>query len=442
MENSPDTPPEAQQEKPSSIFKIIITRVMVPGAITLVGVLIAFALFKTKPVTETAPPKRTARLVETIQVSPTSYKVEIEAMGLVEAKNRIDLKSRVSGEIVSVSEQLIPGRTLPKGDTLFKVDPIDYELAITSQEASYQQAKANLMLEKGQQLIASTDYQLTANELVGDELDLVLRKPQLLQAEASMKAAEASLNSAKLNLSRTEIKAPFDALVIEKSASLGTVINTSTTLATLADSSEFWVELTIPVRDSSWIGLLEHPSIDDAPIEVTIIDQLAWKKGQYRNGRVVGLSQEVDSSSRMAKVVVGVEDPLAIDASNIGKPSLLLGSFVRGIIKGRELDDVLVVRRDYLRQGDILWTVDEDSRLEFHEVDVLYSGTENVVIKNEFGSELRVVTSNLSVPVEGMLVRYEGGPTFGPTSPTGSGQGQGQGRGQGQPGMNKPNAGQ
>jgi len=438
MDNSSDTPPEAQQDKPGSIFKIIITRVMVPGLITLAGVLIAFTLFKTRPVTETAPPKRTARLVETILVSPSSYTVEIEAMGLVEAKNQIDLRSRVSGEIISISEQLIPGHTLSKDDILFKVDPSDYELLVTAQEASFQQAKANLMLEKGQQLIAKTDYELTQNVLQGDELDLVLRKPQLLQAEASIKAAEASLNSAKLNLSRTEIKAPFDALVMERTASLGTVINTSTNLATLADSSEFWVELTIPVRDSVWIGLSEHPSNDDTPIEVTIIDQLAWKKGQFRNGKVVGLSREVDSGSRMAKVVVGVKDPLALDASNMGKPSLLLGSFVRGIIKGKELDDVFVVRRDYLRQGDILWTVDEDSRLEFHEVDVLYSGTENVVIKNDFDSELRVVTSNLPVPVEGMLVRYEGGPGVGPTSPTGSGQG----RGQGQAGMNKPNAGQ
>ena len=440
MEISPDTPPEPQQDTPSSFLRIIITRVMVPGLITLAGVLIAFTLFKTRPVTETAPPKRTARLVETIVVSPTSYKVEIEAMGLVEAKNHIDLRSRVSGEIVSISEQLIPGHTLSKGDVLFKVDPTDYELAVTAQEASHQQAKANLMLEKGQQLIAKTDYELTNNELDGEELDLVLRKPQLLQAEASTKAAEASLKSAKLNLARTDIKAPFNALVIEKSASLGTVINTSTTLATLADSSEFWVELTIPVRDSTWIGLSEHPSIDDAAISVTIIDQLAWKKGQSREGHVVGLSREVDSNSRMAKVLVAVEDPLALDSSNSGKPSLLLGSFVRGIINGKKLDNVLIVSRDHLRPGDILWTVNNESRLEFHEVDVLYSGTENVVIRNEFGSELRVVTSNLAVPVEGMLVRYEGGPSFAPSAP--SGPGQGPGRGQGQAGMNKPNAGQ
>ncbi len=418
MDTESNSKNSGEDTKSSSMLKIIITRLLIPAMITLVGVLIALTLIKTKPVTQTAPPHRTARLVETMEITPTSFQVQIEAMGLVEAKNRIDLKARVNGEILFVSDEVLPGNTCNKGTVLFKVDPRDYELSMSSQEANVQQAEANLMLEKGQQQIAETDYQMTDSELNGKELDLVLRKPQLLQAEASAKSALAALDSAKLNLSRTEIRAPFDALIIEKQASLGSIINTSSNLATLVESSEFWVELTIPVKDTQWIGI--DKSSTDNPIQVEIIDQLAWGENQKRLGHVVGLSREVDSESRMAKVVVSVKDPLSLEESHTGQPALLLGSFVRGIIQGKELSDVLVVERSHLRQGDIIWTVDEKSRLEFNPVQVLYRGTENVVIKNKFKSAIRLVTSNLSVPVEGMLVRYEGGPEkASPPSPTG-----------------------
>jgi len=411
MDNESDSQHSDSQLKATSVLGAILGRILFPALITVGGIMIAFILFKTRPVTETAPPTRTARLVETIAIAPSTYQVKIEAMGLVKAKNLVEVKSRVSGEITEVFDGMIPGNTCPAGTILYKVDPADFALSLASQESNLQQAQANLMIEKGQQQIAKTDYEMTGNTaLQEDELDLVLRKPQLLQAEATAKSARASYDAAKLNLDRTEIKTPFDALVLSRSASLGSVITPSTVLATIADSSAFWVELTIPVRDTKWIGLSGNMDLHATPIEVQLVDQLAWGKKQMRLGQVVGLSREVESDSRMAKVVVEVGDPLALLPANQHKPSLLLGSFVRGLILGKELEEVIVINRDYLRQGDILWSIDAQNRLVFNEVEVLYNGTENVVIKNQFTPGTRIVTSNLSVPVEGMLVRYEGGP--------------------------------
>lgn len=404
MDQEPESHIAEDLEKPVSRMGILFGRILIPALITVAGVLLAMLLFKTKPVTETAAPVRTARLVEAISIKPVSYQVEIEGMGIVEAREQTELKSRVSGEIIQLADDLIPGNYFPKGSLLFTIDPADYKLAVAVQTANVQQAEANMKLELGQQKIAQTDYEITGNSLEGSELDLVLRKPQLLQAQSTLASAQAALDSAKLNLDRTQVRAPFEALILEKNSSLGSVVTSSTTLATLVDASEFWVELSIPVSDVQWIT-------ENDKMEVSISDQLAWGPGVYRQGHVVGLSRKVDSSSRMAKVVVSVEDPLAIHAENKDKPALLVGSFVKGVIKGKQLDHVLVVSRDYLRQGDILWTLGKENRLVFTHAHVLFRGAEHVVIKYDSNDELRVVTSNLSVPVEGMLLRFDEGAT-------------------------------
>ena len=384
----------------------LLTRIVIPAIVTAVGVGIAFFFMTTKPEPATAPHPRTARLVETTTVSPTTHRIEIEAMGLVQAKSIIQLKPRISGQIVGESSHLVPGKTVMEGHMIYRIDPSDYELTLQSQEAGYQQARALYMIEEGQQSVAKADYEMTGQTLSGAALDLVLRKPQLMQAEANERSTEAQLEIAKLNLSRTEIAAPFNALILSKTESIGSIVNTGSTLATLADCSEFWVELEIPVRDTRWIASEDEIHGEDGR-KVRIYDELAWGKGVYRDGVLVSLSNHVDPESKMAKATVSVSDPLALLPENQGKPRLMLGAFVRASIEGRELDDVVVLKRDYLRLDNIVWTLGEENRLKFTKVEVEYSGVDNVVLSGSLAPDTRIVTSNLSVPIEGMLLRYE-----------------------------------
>ena len=383
-------------------------RVVLPAIITVMGVTIALFFITHRPEPEIAPPARTARLVEVTEVAPTNQQIEIEAMGIIEAKSEIQLKPRVSGQILEESNELIPGRTFRKGEMLFHIDRSDYELALQTQEANNQQAQASYLIEQGQQAVAKADYEMTGQHLSGSALDLVLRKPQLMQAQATAQSASAQLEVAKLNLSRTEIVAPFDALILSKSETVGSIVYTSSTLATLADCSEFWVELEIPVRDTRWIDT-EAVEDENRHVTVEIYDELGWGKGVSREGELISMSHHVDDSSKMVKVTVSVRDPLALQPENQGKPKLMLGAFVRAKIQGRSLENVLVIRRDYLRLDNTVWTLNDEGRLVFTPVDVMYAGAENVILSGTFDAETKIVTSNLSVPVEGMLLRYEDG---------------------------------
>ena len=119
-----------------------------------------------------------------------------------------------------------------------------------------------------------------------------MRKPHLAKAQAALEAAKASLAQAQVNLTRTEVAVPFNAVVVSKSVDIGAMATTQTVLATLAGTDKFWVEAAVPVDRLKWIAI-PGPS-GEAGSNVTVsqvagADTLgAWK------GRVAGLLSDLE----------------------------------------------------------------------------------------------------------------------------------------------------
>ena len=61
---------------------------------------------------------------------------------------------------------------------------------------------------------AELDWERLGNE--GDPTDLVLRLPQMRQAEANLASAQARVKAAQLNLERTKIVAPYAGRILRK----------------------------------------------------------------------------------------------------------------------------------------------------------------------------------------------------------------------------------
>ncbi len=74
-----------------------------------------------------------------------------------------------------------------------------------------------------------------------------------------------------------------------------------------------------------------------------------------RTGEVIRLAADVEEKGRMAAVYVAIKDPLCLLAENRNKPKILLGSFVQADIEGTELNSVVSINRDYLRENDSIW---------------------------------------------------------------------------------------
>ena len=77
-------------------------------------------------------------------------------------------------------------------------------------------------------MVAKQEFDLLGMDLDGDERDRVLRKPQLNKLEAARDMAEAQLEQAALDRRRTEIRAPFNAVIRERFVNLGAQVSSAT----------------------------------------------------------------------------------------------------------------------------------------------------------------------------------------------------------------------
>jgi multidrug efflux pump subunit AcrA (membrane-fusion protein) len=106
----------------------------------------------------------------------------------------------------------------------------------------------------------------------------------------------------------------------------------------------------------------------------------------------------------MIQTVARVEDPYGRSAQ-LERPPLAVGMFVKAEIRGRLLEDVVVLPRSALRGRDQVVIVDAESRLRLRHVDVLREQRETVVIDGGLAPGDRVCTSPLETVDEGTEVK-------------------------------------
>lgn len=373
-----------------------------PALVVTLAALVVTYMMITSTHAQRSKPTREARLVEVAEVSPSTAPLTIEAWGTVQAARQVSLQSQVTGEVVNIGNAFEPGAHVKRGELLLQIDPADYRLAVRQHRANLTKAEADLALEDGKRAVAEQEYALLSQETNPSEAQrrLMLREPQRDTARAAVAAAEAALAAAELDLARTQVKAPFNALVMERQVNKGTRVSGGTSLATLVDTDTYWVELAVPAASLRW---MELPTDGQQGSRVRLYQERVWGETRYREGRVVRLRGDLDQKGRMARLLVAITDPLAL--ADPDQPSLLLGAFVRAEIAGRQLQDVLAMERGWLRDDNTLWVMDRGGKLAVRHPQLVYSGTHHVYVRDGLEPGDRIVTSELAVAVEGMPLR-------------------------------------
>ncbi|WP_428352937.1 efflux RND transporter periplasmic adaptor subunit [Methyloprofundus sp.] len=360
-----------------------------------------------KPKAKRSNAQAVAPLVETLQLSPIDYPTTVSAMGTVIPSQKVNLTSRINGMIISVSPNFIPGAFLNKGEQIVQLDPTDYALAIKQKENALAKAQFDLTLELGRQAIAKREYKLLNANLDQQSQDLVLRKPHLALAKTAITAAEASLKQARLDLQRTKTSSPFNAIVLETNAHIGSWVSTFSTgtpLIKLAGTDSFWVLATLPVDK---INKIDIPNINSKTgAEVKIYYPSAWGEQAYRSGIIKRLKVELEASGRMAELIIETLDPLSLHTENNGLPTLILGAFVHLKIAGRTLHNVLPIPEAVIHSGQKIWLVTEQNTLAIKKITPVWQEKGLVFIAAEqLPAQSKIISSSLNAPVLGMTVR-------------------------------------
>jgi len=366
---------------------------------------VAYWMFATKPSASSSPPKQAkAVLVEAQPLREGSQRAMVDGYGTVESFQRLTVQPQVGGQVVERHPDLIAGGQFTEGQMLFRIDPRDYELAVEQQKANLVRAEFELQLEEGNQVVAQREWKLLGETVKTSEAGrkLALREPHLQEKKAAVEAAKSMLEEAKINLERTTIKAPFNAIVLEESVEVGQLVSPGTTVAQLVNTDSFHVQVSVPVGELDWVDLPDRNGQGGS--EAKVILNLGQGRVIERTGKVTQRLANVDPNGRLARLLVEVKDPLDLKKEPNDREALLLGSYVQVQIEGPDLANVFVIPRRSLREGGRVWVIGSNGKLEFRDVNVVQSNDKTVTVRGNLQSGEQLVTSNLAAALPGMLV--------------------------------------
>ncbi|MDP6047766.1 MAG: HlyD family efflux transporter periplasmic adaptor subunit [Phycisphaerae bacterium] len=374
------------------------------------GVGTAVVMYLNRPPTKKSRPMKTAPLVKVVEFRKTDVPVTIAAYGTVVPARQLTVQAQVEGRIIQQVPSLVPGGLIPAGSKLLQLDPEDYRIQIKELEAALTEAKFEVEVEQGKSVVAKREWKLLEKEIkVSDSgRRLVLRQPHMERAEARVQAAENRLAQAKLDEKRTTLTCPFNAIVIDESVEVGQLVSKQAKLATLVGTDQFWVQVLVPIGK---LQRIRFPRGDEGGSTASVVCDTAGGSAIVRTGRVLRLLGDLNTSGRMARVLVAIDNPLDLSTpapgqtATMGPQCILLGSYTKVEIQAGRLDGVYVTPREALREGDRLWTVGSERKLIYRDAEVIWRRRTDVLLRCDVPPGQKLVLSRLGSPLPGMTVR-------------------------------------
>ncbi len=280
----------------------------------------------------------------------------LSAVGRTEAYDTVSLKSRIDGLVTSTA--YVEGQKVKQGDPLIRLDPADFQ-------AKRLQAEAVLAKDLALSAKAKGDlerYQtLKEKGFISDE-KLNEVRTALAAALATVKADQAAVELARLQLSYTQIKAPFNGVVGARLVFPGSSVKTNDTLLAVVNRVDpLYVSFSIPEKHLAMV----RESLSHGPLTVEVSTSEANKRVLY--GKIAFVDNAVDATTGtfLMKAVLSNQ-----------KGDLLPGQFLNVKMVLSELKGVVVIPSEAIQQGAdglFVYVAKPDATAELRKIEVLAS---------------------------------------------------------------------
>ena len=345
-----------------------------------------------------------APLVQAVTAHSEDLRMIVHGFGTAQPKVSVQIVPQVSGRVVASHPDFVAGGFFKAGEPLVRIEPEDYELAVENAAALVAQAEYMLQQEEAEALVARTEWR----QLHGDEKPpspLVLRLPQIKNANAQLQAAQSLLSRAKLDLERTAISMPFDGRVVTKNVDQGQYVTPGQPIATVYGTDV--IEIIVPLEDKEleWfdapLGIANgNPENDRADPAALVTAEFAGSAHTWK-GTIVRTQGTIDAASRMVNVVAEIQKPF--EQTNHGVP-LTPGMFVNVEITGKLLTNVIRLPRYAIHNTDEVW-LDRDGKLGVQKVKVVRRDKTHAYISSGIADGDIVIISPLDVVTDQMEIR-------------------------------------
>jgi multidrug efflux system membrane fusion protein len=230
--------------------------------------------------------------VEVEQVTMQSLVYTVNAVGSIDAFEKVQVTARVSGVVDRVL--FAEGNTVAVDQVLVEIEPERYRLAVEAAQASYEKALAAKADAEAGLKRRETVITQTPGLIPGEELETWRTK--VLLAASDVALTKAALNQANLNLHDAYVRAPFSGILQTRTVQTGQYVEVGTVMATLVRRDPLLLRFRIPERDASQL----RPGM---PANFKMRDD-----AREFSSKIVHVADAADEVSRMVPVTAEIKD--------------------------------------------------------------------------------------------------------------------------------------
>jgi multidrug efflux system membrane fusion protein len=229
--------------------------------------------------------------VEVVKVTADPHVVDIQAPGVVDAFEHVQITARVSGVIDKVT--FVEGQEVKVGQVMAFIDSRRYALSVSSAKAALEGAEA-----------AEADAEASLNRRKGasesnpgviatEELETYQTK--LRTAQASVDQSKEALKLAQLNLDDSNLKTPVAGTVQTRSVETGQYVQAGTVVATLLQRDPMLLHFNVTSSEAPRLKV-------GMPVEFTLKDS----QSKY-TGKITLVAGAADAESRLVPATAQID---------------------------------------------------------------------------------------------------------------------------------------
>jgi RND family efflux transporter MFP subunit len=350
---------------------------------------------KTKKQAVQVPPPE----VLVTDVTQSKVPIIMEFSGTIKAIKTVDVIPRVSGYIEE--RHFTEGTFVKKGDPLYLIDPRPYQARLDALMAQLKLDRASLAFwEKETARYTSLAKQGAASK---EKMEGTVAKRD--ETRATVEKDQADIENAKLDLSFTNITAPFDGRIQETRINVGNLVQQQRdVLTTLVEMDPVYVMFNINRSMVFEIQLLKRQgklfAVEDMRIELLLSDGSTYN----RQGKVDFISYQINpaTDSVLVRGIIPNNQP-----PQVGDYDLIPGQYVPVRLTVGEEADALLIPQPALVESQIgkqVFVVNPDNKVETRSVEIDRSYQHQWVIKKGLKKGEKVIVEGTQKVREGMVV--------------------------------------
>lgn len=313
-----------------------------------------------------------------------------DAPGRVVSKYQVSVMARISGYLQK--SYFKEGDYVKAGETLFLIEPVEYQNAASVAGANIQNIRAQLAYANKQ--LARAEELVKQDYIAKSRYDEILANRDALQAQ--LKAAQSNFNDTNRNLSYTRVKAPVDGRIGIIDVTVGNYVTPSSgSLTTINSTNPIYVTFPLSSEDYASISSIDENA--NAKRRVELYFQNGDKYNQ--DGVQDFLDNKVDQST----------GTVTMRATFQNKDNKLLhGEFVNVKLYANhpvKVPVVPIVAVQENQEGKYVYTIDETGMPKLTYIKVQGQSGDNWIVKDGLKAGDRVIVDGILKVIPGTPVK-------------------------------------